>query len=403
MLELGPMLRALLRNKTGALLIALQIALTLTILVNALFMILDRSKTMQRPSGVDETSTFYFEHSALSPDYPIQAGLRRDLDLLRKTPGVLAATQINALPLSGYGAWMDISTQAGNEQNKLRTAVYMVDEQGVAALGLELIAGKNFSASDIQWHLEEDNRLPASIIISQSLASKLFGDWQQAPGKVIYMNKDQPLTVTAVVKTLQSAWHDWQHTEFSALIPRQRASLQSRYLVRTEPGRRDALMPLIEQQLADADRQRVIQQVRSMSQTRADAYRELQASNSILLAVILILCLVTGFGIVGLAMYSIRRRVRTIGTRRALGASQAQILRYFMLENLLISSCGALLGAFGAVGLNIWLVSAFSIPPMGPGLLLGGVLCVLLLGQLAACYPALTAARVSPAVATRGR
>ncbi len=58
MLELGPMLRALMRNKIGALLIALQIALTLTIMVNAIFMMQERNRQMARASGVDEQNTF---------------------------------------------------------------------------------------------------------------------------------------------------------------------------------------------------------------------------------------------------------------------------------------------------------------------------------------------------------
>ncbi len=57
-LELGPMFRALMRNKIGALLIALQIALTLTIMVNAIFMMQERSQQMARASGLDETILF---------------------------------------------------------------------------------------------------------------------------------------------------------------------------------------------------------------------------------------------------------------------------------------------------------------------------------------------------------
>ena len=74
-----------------------------------------------------------------------------------------------------------------------------------------------------------------------------------------------------------------------------------------------------------------------------------------------------------------------------------------MLENLLISSAGVLLGAIGAVGLNIWLVSTYSLSPIGPGLIITGVIALLLVGQLAVGYPALQASRISPATATRGR
>ena len=51
--EMGPIFRAMLRNKVGAILIALQIAVTMTIIVNSVYIIVERSKEMQRDSGID--------------------------------------------------------------------------------------------------------------------------------------------------------------------------------------------------------------------------------------------------------------------------------------------------------------------------------------------------------------
>ena len=128
MLELGPMLRALMRNKIGALLIALQIALTLTIMVNAIFMMLARSAQMARPSGVDEQNTFYLTNTVFAPNYNLQAALAQDLQRIRQTPGVVAATQINAIPLSGGGWSMSLQNKPGDDIDGTGVAVYMVDE-----------------------------------------------------------------------------------------------------------------------------------------------------------------------------------------------------------------------------------------------------------------------------------
>lgn len=403
MLELGPILRALLRNKIGALLIALQIALTLTIMVNAIFMMQQRSTQMARPSGVDEANTFYLTNTIFAQNYPQQANLARDLDQIRKTPGVVSATQINAIPLSGGGWSMAFQTQPGEGLDTTGSAIYFVDEHGIKALGVELIAGENFAPSDISWRSEDNNSWPAKLLVSQALAVKLFGDVQSAVGKTIFINNTEPMTITGVVKTLQSPWSGWGDTELAALVPQQLESKSSRIFIRTEPGRRDELMPQLEKMLADSDKQRIIRNVKTMADTRLESYRESRATNQILLVVVVVLTLITAFGIVGLAMFSINRRTRQIGTRRALGATQGQIMRYFMLENLLISSAGVLLGAIGAVGLNIWLVSTYSLSPIGPGLIITGVIALLLVGQLAVGYPALQASRISPATATRGR
>ena len=72
----------------------------------------------------------------------------------------------------------------------------------------------------------------------------------------------------------------------------------------------------------------------------------------------------TSLGIVGLASFSVSRRTKQIGTRRALGASKADITRYFQSENLVISFIGVLLGAGLTIGLNIWMVDAFGLDSM---------------------------------------
>ncbi len=404
MLELGPMLRALMRNKIGALLIALQIALTLTIMVNAIFMMLARSAQMARPSGLDEQNTFYLTNTVFAPNYNLQAALAQDLQRIRQTPGVVAATQINAIPLSGGGWSMSLQNKPGDDIDGTGVAVYMVDEQGIAAMGLELIAGENFAPSDVIWRDQGATEWPAKIILSQAMAAQMFdGDWKKALGQTLYINNHEPMQITGIIKSLQAPWNGWDNVENAMLVPQQLDSRNSRFFIRTEPGRRDALMPQLEKALAESDKGRIVRNMKTMEQTRAESYREDLATYNILLTVIVVLTLITGFGIVGLAMFSINRRTRQIGTRRALGASQWQIMRFFMLENLLISGLGVLLGIGGAIGLNIWLVSTFAMTPLTPGLLLIGCAALLLVGQLAVSYPALIAARISPATATRGR
>lgn len=403
-LELGPMFRALMRNKIGALLIALQIALTLTIMVNAIFMMQERSQQMARASGLDEANTFYLSNTVFAQNYNLKTALQQDLQRIRQTPGIVDATQINAIPLSGGGWSMGLQTKAGEGIESIGTAVYMVDEHGINAMGLELIAGENFQSSDIGWRDEGSTKWPPKAIITEALAKALFDDdWQKALGKTVYIDSHQPVQITGIIKALQAPWNGWNGVERSMLVPQQLDNKGSRFFIRTEPGRRDELMPVIEKMLAESDRGRIIRNVTSMEQTRDESYQEHQATNTILLTVIIVLTLITGFGIVGLAMFSINRRTRQIGTRRALGASQWQVMRYFMLENLLISTAGVVLGAAGAIGLNIWLVATFSMTPLSPVLLVIGVIALLIVGQLAVSYPALVASKISPATATRGR
>ena len=110
---------------------------------------------------------------------------------------------------------------------------------------------------------------------------------------------------------------------------------------------------------------------------------------------------VTAFGIVGLTSYWVAQRRRQIGIRRALGATRQAIVRYFQTENFLIAAAGSLAGVALAVSLNLWMVSTFEMERLHTGYAFIGALLVLLLGQLAVLWPAMKAASVPPALATR--
>jgi putative ABC transport system permease protein len=113
------------------------------------------------------------------------------------------------------------------------------------------------------------------------------------------------------------------------------------------------------------------------------------------------LLFVTALGIAGPANFWVQQRTRTIGIRRAIGATRADILRYFQTENFLIVGAGVVLGMLLAIALNLLLMSRYELPRLPLGYLPAGALALWGLGQLAVLAPALRASRVPPVVATR--
>ena len=103
-MEIGPIWRAMLRNKTGAILIALQIAVTMAIMVNAISIMQERSRMMARPSGIDEQNIFYIASTGFTEDFNERVTLEEDLQALRGMPGVVNAIQSNSVPLLD-GGW----------------------------------------------------------------------------------------------------------------------------------------------------------------------------------------------------------------------------------------------------------------------------------------------------------
>ena len=403
MLEIGPILRALMRNKVGAILIALQIAFTMTIIVNSVFIIMERHTKMQRESGVDEANTFYLSSVGFADNFNPQVSITEDLDMIRNTPGVISATQINAVPISGSGWSMGLQTEAGAEVDATGVAVYMVDETGVDTLDVEIIAGENFSPGDIRWRTRAQSNWPDTVIITQAMAEKLYPDvpYQDAVGKTVFINDNEPMIIVGIIDKLQAPWVGWNNLENAMLSPERMAFESVRYLIRTEPGMRDTLMPQIEDMLATSNQGRIIRNLRTLEENRERSYRSDNAMIKILTTVMVVLTIVTALGIVGLASFSVNRRTKQIGTRRALGASKGDIVRYFMLENFLISSFGVILGAALTIGLNIVLVNAFQLDPIDWYYIPVGMTILWFVGQLAVYGPARKASGIAPAIATR--
>ena len=404
-MDIGPIWRAMLRNKAGFVLIALQVAVTLTIMVNAVGIIQERSGRIDRPSGLDEENTFAFA-SVLFTDYEREQRkvlIDEDLDLIRNTPGVLSAIASNSFPLRQGGWSMSLSLEPGNQTpESVSSAIYFVDEHGVDTFDLEVIDGKNFAPEQVTWSVEDDNTWPAYGIITAALGKELWPDETGSyVGKTMFINDNDPVNVVGVIDTLQAPWPSWTGVERSMLVPQRRPSEFVRYIVRTEPGMRDELIPTLEAALAASNKDRIIRDMTTMEETRKLAYVGDAALIKILSFIVLLLTIITALGIVGLASFNVSRRTRQIGIRRALGATKPAIVRYFMIENSIVSAIGLVLGSALAIGLNMLMVDAFALEPLAWYVIPAGVLALWAVGQLAVAGPARRASNIAPAIATR--
>ena len=401
-MEIRPIFSALMRSKVSMILIGVQVAMTLAIVCNALFIIGQRLDHMKRPSGMNEADTFYLASSGFGQGFDPRATIHEDLATLRHLPGVADATISNSVPMSEGGWSTGLSLQPKQKTSTADTAIYIVDEHALETFGVELVAGRNFKPEEVTDVTFGDRLQPASIIVTKALADKLFPEGD-ALGKSIYMGEDPPTsTIIGIVDRLQQPWMSSSSIENSTFVPAfMPFGNSSRYLVRAEPGRRDEVMKLVEQKLAESNTSRIIGKVRTMEETRREAYAGDRAMAIILTAVILALLTVTALGIVGMASFWVAQRTRQIGTRRALGASKRDILRYFQTENFIITTFGLVVGAVLAYAFSLWMMQSYQSPRLPWYYVPIGFLCLWALGQLAVLGPAMRASRVPPAVATR--
>jgi putative ABC transport system permease protein len=413
-MKLHPILAALRRHKAGVTLITLQIALTLGIVCNALFIIGQRIERLDRPAGVVEKNLFRISQGWVgAPTGDDAASLekldalqRTDLDALRRVPEVESVAAVSSLPLAGAMWSGGITLTQAEKKSAVAAAFYFADERALPTMGLHLVAGRNFTAGEIDHHAIRDPRKPSVIIVTQSIADKLFpqGD---ALGKTVYLDNGAPSAIVGIVERLQTptteTWgNDWAYN--SVLQPVRLDGTSAVYAVRAKPGQADAAIKATRAALLAVYPKRIMpdnRAFRTFDAIRSRAYRTDRGMAILMSVVCVILLCVTAAGIVGLTSFWVGQRKRQIGVRRALGARRIDIVRYFQIENLFIAGGGVVLGLLLAFALNLFLMKRFEMARMPIPCVLVGVLVMLALGQIAVFVPARRASNVPPVVATR--
>jgi putative ABC transport system permease protein len=406
MRQIKPILAALKRHKAGTVLIVLQIALTLAIVCNALFIIQQRIARMSRPTGMTESNLLTIENHWVGVDTGTVPSLTKaDLLALRQLPGVEDATQTNAYPLVQNG-WVEGIRINPNVKPRISLAeLYFVADHALATMGTHLIAGRDFRADEIQTLDPVAEQPPSEVIITKALADKVYpsGD---ALGKTIYIgnNNPPPSTIIGIVGQLQTPFPASKFVDCSVLLPALLASDDGNYLIRTKPGQLSAITKEAPTALIKINRMRVFSPdhgIRTFDTVRAQAYESDRGIAIVLGAICIVLLIITGAGIVGLTSFWVGQRRKQIGVRRALGATRGDILSYFLTENFLISVVGLLIGTVLAIGMSEWMVMRFEMQRLSTPYLLVSAIVLLLLGQAATLNPAIKASRVPPVEATR--
>jgi len=406
-----PVLVALRQHKAPVILTVLQIALTLAIVANAFSVIGHTIERMSRPTGIDEDGLIWimqkFTAQSGGDDATmienIDALQRTDLETLRKLQDVQDVAASTSIPqLGGFDAG-DISLDADRKGKVVRAAYYYGDEHLRATFGVHLIAGRDFVATEIQ-HGHAGPGSPV-VIVSKPVADQLFPGGN-ALGQKVYQD-GKPATIVGIVERLQIPMSEDRNSSwvFNSVIEPLRADvLWAGYVARVRPSRTAEAIREIHKALFAVNPMRHMPDgagIHSFSELRARYFGHERGIALLMSVICVILLSVTGAGIVGLTSLWVGQRTRQIGVRRAIGARKIDILRYFQIENLLIASGGAVVGALFAFGLSEWLMSHYEMMPLPPFYVAIGVVAMLVLGQAAVLVPARRASNVPPFVAAR--
>jgi putative ABC transport system permease protein len=405
-IPIRPIFSSLRRHRLVATLLVLQVAATCAIVCNVGFMVATGIQRMTAPSGIDEASLVLISAQDFQLRSDVLQRHEADLALLRMIPGVTAATVVDSLPLS-RSTWRVGSLPAGSAPDAtggIPLTLYSGTPGELATLGIHLVEGHDFVATDYHPMRVKDNWAGLddvdALIVSRAVANHYFPAGS-AVGHAIRIDQHDRRIVGVFDHLATPSPGSRQQLDYTVLAPMLPDDSQAFYVMRCAPADCDRVGQRSSTVLKAAAHDRLLKPPLRFGELRATFFRLDLTMVSLLLASALGLLFVTALGIAGLANFWVQQRTRSIGIRRAIGATRGDILRYFQTENFLIVGSGIVLGTLLAFALNLALMTHYELPRLPLFYLPIGALTLWLLGQLAVLGPALRAAAVPPVVATR--
>jgi putative ABC transport system permease protein len=315
-----------------------------------------------------------------------------DVDTVEAVPGVSLAA-----PVATTGASV-ATAEASDDATVLATT---------SALGT--VEVWQAAAGSLLPELSDDGSLDVAVLGS-ALASDLNLDPGEAVGSVVSIDGRS----FGVVGVLEEVGLSFVNADSAVVVPLEAAEgplvdrdtdySQIRVATEDDPSAvaDDVSAALRESRglsRSEQDDFRVVDPT-SIIDTAAQVSGTLTTMTSIIGGVSLV---VGAIGIANMMLVAVRERSREIGIRRAVGATRGNVTWQFLLESILLSLIGGLIGiAAGAFLAGVLAVQLLGIPATVSGLAVVGALLVsITVGVIAGIGPAWQAARVDPAVALR--
>jgi putative ABC transport system permease protein len=395
-------------KRTRGVLVVSEVALSLMLLIGAGLMI--RSLWMLRSvdPGIDPNNVLTMTVGIPVPSTRFPTPLQQSnffndvLQHVRALPGVESAGVIDALPLSGSGSIQPIAIEGRPAQqmaDQPEVAVRNISPGYIRSMHIPLLRGRDLNDDDTSGR-------PRAILISESMAKRFWPN-ESPIGKHVTMTffPDGAREIVGIVGDVKDSGLDIVDPVAMLYLPLGQlstpllgawTSFPMSLVVRTNSNP-SGLTSAVTSAVHQVDSELPLLQIRTMQDVVGESLSQ-QRFNMQLLAVFAGLALLlAAIGIYSVLSYSVKRRVREIGIRMALGAQVRDVLRLILIEGMRPTLIGVAIGLAGALALGRVLANLiYGVKPTDP--ITFGAVSVLLaaVGLFASLIPAHRASRVEP-------
>ena len=311
--------------------------------------------------------------------------------VLVQVPGIVAASPV--VPLDDH-----IPVGGGKEQDLRILGVF---PEYSSVRNLVVLSGRLFDAQDEQAR----NKVG---VMQQKLAQQVYGTVDNAVGKTVKVS-GLPFTVIGTFRERVDTFGESEVTDNSMLIPYTVAryftdtpAVRQLYFSAADPSMVIPVTDQIKKVVQSRHRPESVYSVRNLTELVAVANRTANALTIVLLLVATITLLVSGIGIMNIMLATVSSRIREIGIRKAIGATNREIRFQFLSEAILISLIGGLAGVVIGLALpfSVRFFTEYRLPISGLSAIVAIVVSSLV-GILFGTVPAARAAKLDPVESLR--
>lgn len=391
------------RFSAGKALVALQVALSLVLIVGAGLLLGSWRRLATADPGFHRQQVLVVNADIRGADAPPERRLalhEEVLNRLRALPGVRSASASQMTPMSGYSWNEELATdgfKAKNGEDGLSWANAVADGY-FATLGIPLLAGRDFDPRDTRT-------APRVALVNESMARHFFGT-PDAVGRTFRKQDGSswsaPIEVVGVVgDTKYNSLRDSAQRIVYFAATQEAAEAQSvAYELRVDSSTQ-SMVPGIVHAIAEVN-PHITLDIKSLDTQLAESLSLPRSVATLSGFFGLLAVLLATIGLYGIMAYMVARRRNEIGVRIALGAEQSRVVRLVMGEVGRIVAAGVVIGVALSLGATRLVVSfLYGVKPNDPTTLLGSIVVLAAVGVAAAAVPAWRAARLDPVEALR--